>query len=449
MSEAKNDLKHIAVLAFPFATHAPPLFSLIRRLSTMAPQAKFSFFSTRESNNKIFSNQGRMESIKPYNVNDGLPEDYMISFANPHERVEYFLKAVPGNFKQAMEVAVQVIGREITCIISDAFFWFGADIAHELHVPWVPLWTAGPRPLLLHLETDLVRQKMGGDGVPEDRTMDFLPGFSEIRAADIPKELLHEDAIPGIPAMLYKMGKMLPRAAAGVLSSWEKLDPDVVNQLQSRLHNFLEVGPLVLTSPDPVVSDPQCCLEWLDKQKRGSVLYVCFGSMIMPPPHELAELAEALEECDSPFLWSFRENPEAKLPEGFLERTKEKGKVVSWSPQLKVLQHNATGVFLTHAGWNSISESIVGCVPMICRPFFGDQALNTRTVEAIWKIGVGIEGGTITKDGVTKAIKLILSTEEGEQMRKNVEYLQDLALDAVSNGGSSKNFEALLEVVTK
>lgn len=130
----------------------------------MAPQAKFSFFSTRESNNKIFSNQGRMESIKPYNVNDGLPEDYMISFANPHERVEYFLKAVPGNFKQAMEVAVQVIGREITCIISDAFFWFGADIAHELHVPWVPLWTAGPRPLLLHLETDLVRQKMGGDG---------------------------------------------------------------------------------------------------------------------------------------------------------------------------------------------------------------------------------------------------------------------------------------------
>ncbi|KAJ6435515.1 hypothetical protein OIU84_000666 [Salix udensis] len=38
----------------------------------------------------------------------------------------------------------------------------------------------------------------------------------------------------------------------------------------------------------------------------------------------------------------------------------------------------------------------------------------------------------MTKDGVTKAIKLILSTGEGEQMRKNVEQLQDLALDAVS-----------------
>ncbi|KAF9662655.1 hypothetical protein SADUNF_Sadunf18G0076800 [Salix dunnii] len=385
MSESKNDLKHIAVLAFPFGTHAAPLFSLIRRLSTMAPQAKFTFFSTKESNNKVFSGQGRLENIKPYNVNDGLPEDYMISFENPHEPVGYFLKAAPGNFKQAMEVAVQVIGREITCIISDAFFWFGADIARELHVPWVPLWTAGPRPLLLHLETDLVRQKMGGDGVPEDRTIDFLPGFSEIRAADIPKELLYEDAIPEIPTMLYKMGQMLPRASAVVSTSWEKLDPDVVNQLKSRLHNFLEVGPLVLTSPDPVMSDPQCCLEWLDKQKRGSVVYVCFGSMVISPPHELAVLAEALEECDSPFLW----------------------------------------------------------------PVFGDQALNTRTVEAVWKIGVGIEGETMTKDGVTKVIKLILSTEEGEQMRKNVEHLQDLALDAVSNGSSSKNLEALLEVVTK
>ncbi|CAK7344584.1 unnamed protein product [Dovyalis caffra] len=125
MSGANNDLKHIAVLAFPFATHAAPLLSLVRKLSTMAPQTKFSFFSTKQSNNKLFQNGGRLENIKPYNVNDGLPEDYVFSMENSHEPVEYFLKAVPGNFKQAMDVAGQVIGREITCIMSDAFFGLG------------------------------------------------------------------------------------------------------------------------------------------------------------------------------------------------------------------------------------------------------------------------------------------------------------------------------------
>ncbi|CAK7344582.1 unnamed protein product [Dovyalis caffra] len=175
---------------------------------------------------------------------------------------------------------------------------------------------------------------MGGDG-PEERTIDLLPSFSEIRAADIPRDILYEDKDSEIPAMLYKMGQMLPRAAAVASSSWVQIDPDVVNQLHSRLHNFLEVGPLVLTSPIPSMS------------------------------------------------------------------------------------------------------------------FFDDQSLNRRTVEAVWRIGVGIDGGMITKDGLSKAIKLILSTEEGEQMRKNIEHLQDLALDAVSNGSSTKNFETLLEVVTK
>ncbi|KAJ6435516.1 hypothetical protein OIU84_000667 [Salix udensis] len=280
--------------------------------------------------------KARLENIKPYNVNDGLPEDYMISFENPHEPVGYFFEGGPRAISsKPWRWPCKLLGGKL--LASSVMHSFGLGrilhanyTFHGCHSGLLDL-----VPLLLHLETDLVRQKMGGDG-KEYRKIEpltFFQVFLKYELLIYLKELLYEDAIPEIPAML------------------------------SRLHNFLEVGPLVLTSPDPVMSDPQCCLEWLDKQKRGSVVYVCFGSMVIPPPHELAVLAEALEDCDSPFLWSVRDNPAERFPEGFLERTKEKGKVVSWSPQLKVLQHNATGVFLTHAGWNSITESIVGCVP--------------------------------------------------------------------------------------
>uniref|UniRef100_A0A2P2Q701 anthocyanidin 3-O-glucosyltransferase n=1 Tax=Rhizophora mucronata TaxID=61149 RepID=A0A2P2Q701_RHIMU len=170
----------------------------------------------------------------------------------------------------------------------------------------------------------------------------------------------------------------------------------------------------------------------------------------MPPPHELAELAEALEASGFPFLWSIKENPEEKLPNGFLERTKEKGKIVSWTPQVKVLQHKATGVFMTHSGWNSILESIIGKVPMICRPFFGDQHLNTRIIEAVWEAGVGIKGAIIRKDATIEALNLILSTEEGDKMREKLGALKELALDAVkSDGSSAENFKDLVEIVTK
>lgn len=449
--------QHVAVLTFPFASHPAPLLTLARRITAEYPNVTISFFGTERSNGAVFSGGSDDSNIKAYNVDDGIPEGHKLS-PNPAEPIGFFLKSAVENFKKAMEIAVADTGKEISCLLADAFLWFAGEMAEEMQISWVPFWTSGPFPLSLHFHTDLIREKMGQNGTAaehKDKTLDFIPGCSAITVGDLVDGIATGNIESPISIMLHKMAQMLPQATAVVMNSFEEIDPTITKDLKSKLNKVLNVGPLALFSPPAVTcSDEHGCLEWLDKQKPSSVAYISFGSVIKPPPHELVALAEALEESGVPFLWSFRGNPNDHLPEGFLERTtieSEKiGKIVPWAPQSKVLEHGSTGVFLTHCGWNSVLETITGGVPMICRPFFGDQKLNLKVVQDLWRIGVGVENGVITKSGTTKALELILSKDEGKEVRERIRVLKDLAVEAAgSNGSSVKNFQDLMQVITK
>ncbi|MBA0871851.1 hypothetical protein Goshw_000549, partial [Gossypium schwendimanii] len=283
---------------------------------------------------------------------------------------------------------------------------------------------------------------------PEDKPLDF-PEFSAIRVTDLPYGIASGDIDAPMPALLHKMGVSLSRAAAVVANSYEELDNTVVNMLKLRFSMFLNVGPFNLVSiPSSTVDDSHGCLDWVSKHEAASVVYISFGSLITPPPHELQALCEALEECEFPFLWSLRGNPEKQLPQGFLERTSSKGKIVPWAPQQQILEHPSVGVFVSHGGWNSVVESINGGVPMIFRPFFGDQQLNTRTVEVVWGFALGLEGGTLTKGGAKKALKLILCSQEGKKMREKIRVQKELVCKAVKpNGSSIENFKTLVKLL--
>lgn len=449
----------MAVLAFPFSTHAGPLLNVVCRLAAARPHTLFSFFNTKQSNSSILASNTSIlcntTNVRMHDVADGVPEGYV--FVGKHqEDIELFMKAAPDNFRRCLEASVAESGREVSCLVTDAFFWFGVHIAEEIGgVPWVPFWTAGPASLSAHVHTDLIRDTTSMGGCDEKETISVIAGMSKVRLEDLPEGVIFGNLESLFSQMLHQMGLMLPLTTAVFINSFEELDTVITNDLKSKFNKFLNVGPFnLLESQAPAATTPQSvvgdgCLLWLDKQKIASVVYVSFGSVTRPPTDELIALAEALEASGVPFLWSLRDNLKTPKLDEFLSKAKLNGRVVPWAPQPQVLAHGSIGAFVTHCGWNSLLESVAGGVPMICRPFFGDQKLNGRMVEEVWKIGLKVEGGVFTKNGTLKSLDLLLSQERGNEMRKKIITLKQLAQQAVEPQGSSTvNFKSLLDVIS-
>ncbi|XP_059078180.1 UDP-glucosyltransferase 29-like [Cryptomeria japonica] len=80
-------------------------------------------------------------------------------------------------------------------------------------------------------------------------------------------------------------------------------------------------------------------VQWLDKQRPSSVVFLSFESELFLSAEQISELALALEDIALPFLWSLRSSDGTSstlllLLEGFEGRTRDRGLVVGgWVPQ--------------------------------------------------------------------------------------------------------------------
>lgn len=441
--------QHVAVIAFPFGSHLMPLLNLVLKLAHAAPHSSFSFIGTHKSNAILFPKPHIPNNINHYSISDGIPEGHVLG-NDPTEKLDLFLKTGPQNLHKGIQLAEADTKKKVTCIIADAFVASSLHVAQTLNVPWIAVWLPNSCSLSLYFYTDLIRRHCTNHAAKT--TLDFLPGLSKMRVEDIPHDLLvvgEKETI--FSRTLVSLGEVLPQAKAVVMNFFEELDPPLfVQDMRSKLQSLLYVVPL----PSPLLplsdNDSGGILSWLDRKSGRSVVYVCFGTVVAPPPHELVAVAEALEESGFPFLWSLKEAVMGGLPHGFVERTKMRGKVVSWAPQNQVLAHDSIGVFLTHCGFNSVTESVSSGVPMICRPFFGDQGISARVIEDIWENGVIIEGRAFTKNALLKSLNLILVQEEGKKIRESALKAKKTVEDAIRpEGPAAKDFNTLLEIISR
>ena len=182
--------------------------------------------------------------------------------------------------------------------------------------------------------------------------------------------------------------------------------------------------------------------DWLDKQAKGSVVYVAFGSEAKPSQEELIEIALGLEQSKLPFFLVLRtrrgqaDTELIELPEGFEERTKGQGLVcTSWVRQLKILAHDSIGGFFTHSGWSSVVEALQFERALILLTFNADQGINAKVLEDKhigYLIPRNEQDGSFTRDSVAKSLRLVIVEEEGKIYRDKAKEMKALFGDRTS-----------------
>ncbi|KAL6888179.1 hypothetical protein ACP4OV_009205 [Aristida adscensionis] len=256
-------------------------------------------------------------------------------------------------------------------------------------------------------------------------------------------------------------------AAAGILvNTFYEMEPAVVDEFRRAAEEgayppVYPVGPLV-RSVAAEEGGASACVEWLDRQPAGSVVYVSFGSGGALSVEQTAELAAGLEATGYRFLWVVRmpsldgstftkattrggdedDDPLAWLPEGFVERTSGRGlAVAAWAPQVRVLCHPATAAFVSHCGWNSTLESVAAGVPMLAWPLYAEQRMNAAVLSesagVALRLGAAAEG-LIAREEITAAVRELMDGEKGREVRRRAGDLRQAAARALAPEGSSR-----------
>ncbi|KAI0706808.1 UDP-Glycosyltransferase/glycogen phosphorylase [Cerioporus squamosus] len=144
-------------------------------------------------------------------------------------------------------------------------------------------------------------------------------------------------------------------------------------------------GPLIPTRPEDTSSDPRSAriLEFLDEKLttngEKSVVYISFGSLFWPMDDaKLLAILDVLMEKNISFVMSgaaaFSRKPPAEMREK-LARYSD-AIMADWVPQQALLEHPATGWYISHGGHNSTLETIMTSIPTILWPIEADQPMN-------------------------------------------------------------------------
>ncbi|XP_047946644.1 UDP-glycosyltransferase 82A1 [Salvia hispanica] len=416
--------KSIILIPYPAQGHVTPMLKLaavIAALGRLRPVLLTPDFIHRRISPQIRPGDGVLCLPLPDGLGDGAAPDFFS-----------MERAMEETMPPALERLLGEMGGAVACVVADLLASWAVEVARRCGVQAAGFWPAMHATYrLVAAIPDLVRTGViSENGCPRNPsdpislssheptlTTSDLPWLIGSSKARISRFKFWTRTIERSKTLQYLLINTFSDESETATQQSIKFDIQDVPQI-------LEIGPLIMqaatTHATTFWEEDTSCLDWLDEQHVGSVMYISFGSWVSPIGEtKVQSLASTLEALRRPFIWVLGPTWRRGLPEGYTERVASYGRIVEWAPQVEVLRHPAVGCYLTHCGWNSTMEAIQCKKPLLCYPIAGDQLLNCVYITDKWKIGVKIErfGIEEVKNGIRKV--------EDEKFRGRIEKLND------------------------
>ncbi|GAB4825849.1 hypothetical protein Ancab_008722 [Ancistrocladus abbreviatus] len=422
---------HVLLVAYPAQGHLNPMLQFGKRLASKG--VKCTLVTTVFLSKTTHFDSAASSSIEIDTISDGF-DDTGLFGAKDIETADDIFKTVSSKTLSELITRRSATSNPVTCVVYDSLTPWMLDVTKKHGLIGAPFSTTGCA------YNNVASYAYHGYWLPLLDNED-MPSYLRLPAL----------YLPHLKAALEQYSN-LDRADFMFVNTIYELEEKVVNSISTPCP-LLTIGPTIpsvyldnrvegdkfygvnLFNPDYEVTS-----KWLEDKPSGSVVYVSFGSRCSLAEEQMMELAWALKVSTCYYLWVINASLQTKLPKDIFTEIGEKGIILNWSPQLEVLANKAVGCFLTHCGWNSTLEGLCLGVPMVAMPQYGDQMINARLIQDIWKVGVKVncvEEGIVKGQEIVTRIMEVMHGERAEEMSSNAKRLSSLAKAAISEGGSS------------
>ncbi|KAL8199413.1 hypothetical protein R6Q57_012981 [Mikania cordata] len=440
-------ITHVLLIPYPAQGHVTPLMEVARCL--MSNGLKVTFVNTYFTHKRVVSAcseiHGLSDMMQMVSIPDGMePCDDRSDLG---KLTKAMFQLMPIKLEELIIEINKKDDKKIECIIADCYMGWVARVARKMgirHATFCPS-SAAVLAVILSLQKLMDDEVINSSGIiVKDQKIQLSTTMPFMNPTQFVWACIGDSATNQIFFdFLVIEGKEAAEAADHIIcNSTMDLEPGAFTLFPK----MLPIGPLLatITSTRQVGhfwNEDSTCLTWLDRQPVHSVIYVAFGSITILDQTQFEELALGLELTQNPFLWVVRlgtsDNIDYVYPSGYIERIGNRGKVVSWAPQQKVLNHPSVACFISHCGWNSTMEGVSNGVPFLCWPYFADQFFNKTYICDIWKNGVDLnkdDAGIVTREEIKSKVEQLLSNNI---VKENALNLQEKVMDRVRPGNSS------------